>query len=140
MYLALNEIISPDALVKFGVLDAWYPLHNHTTLERFRETWLVSVALDEECIKSITFLVARDQYRLLFYSKTDIFFRANYKSVFVFTQPINEIRDYFGEEIAMYFAFLMQYINALKGPAILGVVLYILSIIDNDFKTYARTW
>eukprot|EP01048_Picozoa_sp_COSAG05_P010916 COSAG05_NODE_992_length_6265_cov_7.908693_1_plen_1089_part_00 len=37
-------------------------------------------------------------------------------------QPIDEIRDYFGEHVAMYFAWMELYTKALVWPTILGVV------------------
>ena len=36
-------------------------------------------------------------------------------------QPIEEIRDYFGEQIALYFAFLRIYTESLMWPAMIGV-------------------
>lgn len=40
------------------------------------------------------------------------------------TQPVGDIRRYFGEKIALYFAFLGFYTKMLAVPAILGVALY----------------
>lgn len=37
-------------------------------------------------------------------------------------QPIDSIRDYYGEQPAMYFAFLENYTNSLKFPAVLGLL------------------
>jgi hypothetical protein len=38
------------------------------------------------------------------------------------TQPIEEIRDYFGEQIALYFAFLRVYTNSLVFPTVIGML------------------
>jgi hypothetical protein len=35
--------------------------------------------------------------------------------------PLNSIREYFGEEIALYYAWLLEYTHALIYPAIIGV-------------------
>jgi hypothetical protein len=37
-------------------------------------------------------------------------------------QPIEEIRDYFGEQIALYFAFIQTYTRSLIWPTMIGVV------------------
>ena len=36
-------------------------------------------------------------------------------------QPIEEIRDYFGEQIALYFAFIQTYTRSLIWPTVIGV-------------------
>ncbi|XP_033120637.1 anoctamin-8-like isoform X2 [Anneissia japonica] len=45
-------------------------------------------------------------------------------------QPLDEINDYFGVKIAMYFAWLGRYTTALMLPAILGTFLWITQGID----------
>lgn len=44
-------------------------------------------------------------------------------------QPLDEVRDYFGERIGFYFLYLQHYCTALLGPAILGVVVVCLQIL-----------
>ena len=40
-------------------------------------------------------------------------------------QPIGELRDYFGDEVALYFSFLGEYTRSLIWPGILGIVVFI---------------
>lgn len=46
-----------------------------------------------------------------------------------FQQPVDDIRDYFGERIAFYFAYLNYYVNSLIPPAIGGFVTYVVKVI-----------
>eukprot|EP00658_Telonema_sp_P-2_P032896 TRINITY_DN24254_c0_g1_i2.p1 TRINITY_DN24254_c0_g1~~TRINITY_DN24254_c0_g1_i2.p1 ORF type:complete len:535 (-),score=145.60 TRINITY_DN24254_c0_g1_i2:162-1766(-) len=43
---------------------------------------------------------------------------------FLHPQPLTKIRDYFGEEIAMYFAFVEHFWSALSLPAVLGILTF----------------
>jgi len=43
-------------------------------------------------------------------------------------QPINEVRDYFGEEIAVYFAFMEEYTQSLVWPSIASLACLISTI------------
>ena len=43
-------------------------------------------------------------------------------------QPINLVRDYFGEEIAFYFAWQGSLIFALWIPAIIGLIFFFIGI------------
>lgn len=40
-------------------------------------------------------------------------------------QPINEIKNYFGERIALYFLYLQHYVEYLIVPAFLGAITFI---------------
>jgi hypothetical protein len=43
--------------------------------------------------------------------------------------PVHDIRDYFGESIAFYFAFLSFYIRALALPSAFGLAVFVMSIV-----------
>jgi hypothetical protein len=47
-----------------------------------------------------------------------------------FKAPLKDIRNYFGEQVAFYFAWLAFYNRALVMPAILGLLVFIWQIID----------
>jgi hypothetical protein len=46
-------------------------------------------------------------------------------------QPVDNIRDYFGERIAFYFVYLNHYVNSLVSPAIGGLVTYIVKVLTH---------
>ncbi|KAK3252508.1 hypothetical protein CYMTET_38191 [Cymbomonas tetramitiformis] len=46
-------------------------------------------------------------------------------SSYLWEQPLDEVREYYGARIAMYFAFLGHYTKCLAVPAISGVALYL---------------
>lgn len=52
---------------------------------------------------------------------------ANLKNIFK-NQPIHSVKDYFGEEIAYYFAFVGIIITSLWLPAIIGVAFFFAGI------------
>ena len=58
--------------------------------------------------------------------------------------PVDELREYFGEEIAFYFAWVQFYISALWVPGLLGFVLWGLSShvfeVDIDHNAYAPVY
>ena len=57
-------------------------------------------------------------------------------------QPLDKVRDYYGEEIAMYFAFMQELTNALFYPGVVGLLLFIVSLVwfegsnDNPFTPF----
>ncbi len=41
------------------------------------------------------------------------------------TQPLDDVKDYFGERIGLYFLFLQHYTTLLIVPAIVGAITFI---------------
>jgi anoctamin-10 len=52
-------------------------------------------------------------------------------------QPLDEVRAYFGDSVAIYFSFLGFYSTALLFPAVLGTSLFILGLVQSqNFDTF----
>jgi hypothetical protein len=51
---------------------------------------------------------------------------ANWVKKFFSAQPLDEVRDYFGEKIGLYFAFVGFYTFWLFVPSVVGIIVYIL--------------
>ena len=47
-------------------------------------------------------------------------------------QPLDTVRDYLGEQIAMYFRFLGLYTEWLGGPALFGFILWLIGMISQN--------
>ncbi|GAB1604800.1 anoctamin-8-like isoform X2, partial [Argonauta hians] len=62
--------------------------------------------------------------------------RNGWVNAFCKTQPLNEICEYFGVKIAMYFAFLGHYTTALCIPALLGLVMWTMEGYEQTFDDW----
>eukprot|EP01054_Gregarina_sp_Poly1_P006125 Gregarina_sp_Poly_1__6124@NODE_3234_length_1251_cov_142_103885_g241_i2_p1_GENE_NODE_3234_length_1251_cov_142_103885_g241_i2NODE_3234_length_1251_cov_142_103885_g241_i2_p1_ORF_typecomplete_len346_score33_78Anoctamin/PF04547_12/6e20Anoct_dimer/PF16178_5/0_06_NODE_3234_length_1251_cov_142_103885_g241_i21111148 len=55
-------------------------------------------------------------------------------------QPLDDIRDYFGEEIALYFAWVQEFKNSLFFPVTAGLLFYIMRSIWSQNRSLDRSW
>jgi len=89
------------------------------------------------CGLELSVLIKDSQYPLVacfpFHEKEKLLkLKAKMNSVFTLKNPpLREIRDYFGEQVALYFAFLSFYTWALLIPSGFGVVTFIVTISTN---------
>ena len=47
-------------------------------------------------------------------------------------QPLCDVRNYFGEKIALYFAWVEHYTKRLRAPAAVGLIFFIISTLLDD--------
>lgn len=52
-------------------------------------------------------------------------------------QPIDAVKDYFGEKVGMYFLFLGSYSTWLIGAASVGILVYVAAIFENEVTIYS---
>ena len=124
--VALHELQSR------GLVFCHFPLHNHWELygkPRF--------PVDEETNTEVTNLLeALDQvsedkhYKGLINEWCNTFVDTNL--------PLNRIRNYFGEKIAMYFAFVSFMANFIMVPAIIGVGLFVVQLVFDSEKPLVK--
>lgn len=52
------------------------------------------------------------------------------------SQPISQVKDYFGEKVGMYFLFLGSYATWLFFAAIVGTIIFVANLFPNDVTKY----
>ena len=63
---------------------------------------------------------------------------ASYKKMFRLTQPLDRIRDYFGEKVALYFAFIQFYTRWLIPFSIIGLIVTFYGLGTYESNTYVQ--
>lgn len=109
----------PKLLVE-EVIQQIFPLHDNDDLVNLRRTWVKAFFKTQPLGKShcakFTLKVTRKNPNL--------------------HVILDDIRDYFGVKIALYFGWLGMYTKWLFAPAILGIVMFVLM----DFGEVIRDW
>eukprot|EP01052_Picozoa_sp_SAG31_P014606 SAG31_NODE_914_length_11058_cov_13.316270_7_plen_549_part_00 len=135
---------TPQAQVEVfhGTLSKFFPTHNHVELKLFKERW---GKLSLVCTPTV-------QGKQPESNQTDTYFKESEDRVHMaaFFVPLDGIRDYFGDDIGLYTAWLALYTRLLIYPAVTGLILYLLgsfafdSIDDNwlsiPYSIYMSLW
>lgn len=79
--------------------------------------------------RMLAFYPLHDKERLAFLSEAWV------KQSYPWNQPLEDVRKYFGEKIALYFAFMGHYTKCLSAPAFLGLIAQIVVFATNDFSS-----
>jgi anoctamin-10/anoctamin-7 len=96
-----------DGLIHWGALKSAFPLHEKEALDVLTKQWVVWF---------------RDpRTRKIKWRFWEI--------------PIDEIRHYFGEKVAMYFAFLSHYCQWLCIPTVAGIITQVFTLIEDDVNS-----
>jgi hypothetical protein len=100
-----------------GLFAGCFPTHDYDELGTLRRMWA-----DKSTILCMLSVHARVQEGKMTRGAHYSWDNADVQQSALWYQPIDEIRDYFGVEIALYFAWLGIYTQALVWPAVLGVL------------------
>lgn len=60
----------------------------------------------------------------------------NFLRIWTWEQPLNDIRDYYGEEVALYYAWMTEFCKALTIPAVFGLGLWACELVLDWNMTY----
>lgn len=98
-----------------GTFKMFYPLHNTREIDFFNQRWGNFKLLTNFWT---TQLPNEGEEGLAHYHPDTVPTR----QLSCIYQPVDEIRDYFGDEVAFYFAWLGTYTSSLTVPGLMGVV------------------
>jgi Calcium-activated chloride channel len=114
-----------DDLLNKGAVLAIFPIHNYGSLKRLQKQWLKlwsppwkqPIGTDDA---QLSFMF--NLFLHMFRSFLKIFTAIDWLAC---SQPADEIKDYFGERIGLYFAYLQYYVQSLMLPAAFGVIAFV---------------
>jgi hypothetical protein len=124
----IDEVFDFDVLKRFGVVEQIFPLHDasygeRVTRDTFTKSWLFPwLAPNAKSCggPKVSHPASGDNVQCPW-------------NLRAWAQPFADIREYFGESVALYFAWLGFYSYSLVTPSILGAVLWVYeSYVDTD--------
>jgi hypothetical protein len=120
LYSMIHRQIAVHELVELGYVVAHFPLHNYW--EHVGKSKYKRAGVGDELYIDIERLLAgyASEPRHI-----GVVTKWNQTSFWSSRVPDNYIRKYYGEKIALYFAFLSMYCNSMKIPGYIGLVVYI---------------
>eukprot|EP01051_Picozoa_sp_SAG22_P000768 SAG22_NODE_24_length_30194_cov_6.086327_1_plen_1216_part_00 len=113
-----------------GTLRQFFPTHNHGELAYFKERW---GKLSLVCQPYVRGKAPESEH-----SETYHLEDSETKHYAAFYVPLDAIRDYFGDDVGLYTAWLRMYTKGLVYPAFTGFLLFILGIMY--FETIDDNW
>ena len=133
--LHIDQVVDLDLLEHSGIVAGHFPLHNDWELQgKIRKPMRNSVE-EEGLMHNFLFNLkaGKEKGRSL---------NDSWRVSLVYnTLPLNKIRNYFGEKIAMYFEFLNIMHRYLLYPSVLGIVVFALQrSYDDDFHLVVKVF